>query len=124
MTNARLSIFVCALAAGLAQAGCRSTPPDAAAAPVSLDAAAQQSLARIDGTLKAPGLKQTVEIIRDQQGIPHIYAQNDDDLFFAQGYVMAQDRLWQLEMWRRWREGRLAEIFGPEGVRLSTRARG
>ena len=71
-----------------------------------------------------PGLKEPVEIIRDQQGIPHIYAKNDDDMFFAQGYVMAQDRLWQLEMWRRWREGRLAGDLRPEGVRLSTRAPG
>ena len=70
-----------------------------------------------------PGLKEPVEIIRDQQGMPHIYAKNDDDLFFAQGYVMAQDRLWQLEMWRRWREGRLAEIFGPKAS-TSTRGRG
>jgi len=53
-----------------------------------------------------------VTITRDRWGVPHIKAQSADDLFFAQGYVMAQDRLWQLEMWRRWREGRLAEIFG------------
>ena len=70
-----------------------------------------------------PGLKEPVEIIRDQQGIPHIYAKNDDDLFFAQGYVMAQDRLWQLEMWRRWREGRLAEIFGPKAYDYDARTR-
>ena len=73
--------------------------------------------------LKVPGLKQPVEIIRDQQGIPHIFAQNEDDLFFAQGYVMAQDRLWQLELWRRWREGRLAEIFGPKAFDYDARAR-
>jgi penicillin G amidase len=88
--------------------------PQGASAPASLDELARQSLATIDGSLKVPGLKQPVDIIRDQQGIPHIFAQNDDDLFFAQGYVMAQDRLWQLEMWRRWREGRLAEVFGPK----------
>jgi penicillin amidase len=57
-----------------------------------------------------------VEVIRDQWGVPHIYAQNVDDLFFAQGYVMAQDRLWQMEWWRREREGRLAEILGPAAV--------
>ena len=71
--------------------------------------------------MKVPGLKKPVEIIRDQQGIPHIYAKNDDDMFFAQGYVMAQDRLWQLEMWRRWREGRLAEIFGPKAFDYDAR---
>ena len=74
-------------------------------------------------TSKVPGLKQPVEIIRDQQGIPHIFAKNDDDLFFAQGYVMAQDRLWQTEMWRRWREGTLAEVFGPKAFDYDARAR-
>lgn len=98
-------------------------PPATPATPASLDALATQSLARLDGTLRVPGLKAPVEIVRDQQGIPHIYAQNDDDLFFAQGYVMAQDRLWQLEMWRRWREGRLAEIFGPRAYDFDARTR-
>lgn len=96
-----------------------STPQSAA----SLTELARHSLASIDGEVRVPGLKQAVEIIRDRQGIPHIYAQNDDDLFFAQGYVMAQDRLWQLEMWRRWHEGRLAEIFGPTAVEYDVRTR-
>jgi penicillin amidase len=91
--------------------------------PASLDALARQSLATIDGTVRLSGLKQPVRIVRDRQGIPHIYAQNDDDLFFAQGYVMAQDRLWQLEMWRRWHEGRLAEVFGPKAVDYDVRTR-
>ena len=107
----------------LALAGCSSSTPPPAAPPASLDALAQQSLARLDGELKVPGLRAPVEIVRDQQGIPHIYAQNDDDMFFAQGYVMAQDRLWQLEMWRRWREGRLAEIFGPKAYDYDARTR-
>lgn len=108
--------------AGLVGA-CSSGTPAASTPPASLEALAAQALAQIDGTVKTPGLKAPVEIIRDQQGIPHIYAQNDDDLFFAQGYVMAQDRLWQLEMWRRWREGRLSEIFGPEALAIDRRAR-
>ena len=62
-------------------------------------------------------------MIRDEWGVPHIYAENDDDLFFAQGYVMAQDRLWQMEMWRRWRGGRLAEVFGPEALDYDRRTR-
>ena len=69
--------------------------------PGDLKSLARASLAQIDGELTGTGLKETVEVVRDQYGIPHIYAQNVDDLFFAQGYVMAQDRLWQLEMWRR-----------------------
>jgi penicillin amidase len=91
--------------------------------PESLDAIGRESLAQLDGELNVIGLKQSVEVIRDEWGIPHIYAQNDDDLFFAQGYVMAQDRLWQMEMWRRWHEGRLAEIFGPEAVKYDQRTR-
>ncbi|HWY62364.1 MAG TPA: penicillin acylase family protein [Rhizomicrobium sp.] len=102
---------------------CSPSPPKSASAPVSLDELARQSLATIDGSLKVSGLKQPVEVIRDKQGIPHVYAKNDDDLFFAQGYVMAQDRLWQMEMWRRWREGRLAEVFGPKAFDYDARAR-
>src|SRR5690606_32509668 len=45
------------------------------------------------------------------------------DLFFAQGYVMAQDRLWQMELWRLWHEGRLAEVFGPEAFEYDVRSR-
>jgi penicillin amidase len=96
-------------------------PPSAARAVAAqqgspLDALARASLARIDGRLRAPGLKSDVQVVRDTWGIPHIYAQSTDDLFFAQGYVMAQDRLWQMEMWRRAAEGRLAEIAGPGAV--------
>jgi penicillin amidase len=102
---------------------CSASDATEAAAPASVDELARQSLARIDGELSVPGLKEPVEIIRDQAGIPHIYAKNDDDMFFAQGYVMGQDRLWQLEMWRRWREGRLAEIFGPKAYDFDARTR-
>jgi penicillin amidase len=104
-------------------AACSQEPPKTAKAPASLGELARQSLATIDGNLKVAGLKQPVDIIRDKQGIPHIFAKNDDDLFFAQGYVMAQDRLWQTEMWRRWREGTLAEIFGPKAFDYDVRAR-
>ena len=75
-----------------------------------LEDLASRSLAQLDGALDVPGLQAPVEIIRDDYGVPHIYAENEEDLFFAQGYVMAQDRLWQMEMWRRWHEGRLAEV--------------
>ncbi len=114
---------LCLLALVSFTSACSERTVQGAAAPASLDELARQSLAKIDGTLTVHGLKRPVEIIRDQQGIPHIFAQNDDDLFFAQGYVMAQDRLWQLEMWRRWREGRLAEIFGPKAFDYDARAR-
>jgi penicillin amidase len=115
LTPARAAL--CALV--LAVSAC-STAPDI---PDSLEGLADQALAQIDGSLTVPGLREPVEIIRDEWGVPHIYAQNDDDLFFAQGYVMAQDRLWQMEMWRRWHEGRLAEIFGPAALPYDRRTR-
>jgi len=101
--------------------GCAATPE--ALAPASLEALAAQSLAQIQGDLALPGLREPVEVLRDEWGIPHIYARNTNDLFFAQGYVTAQDRLWQMEMWRRWHEGRLAEIFGPKAFEYDARTR-
>ena len=79
-------------------------------------ALATAALSQIDGIVRLPGLESSVEVIRDRWGIPHVYASNVDDLFMAQGFVAAQDRLWQMEIWRRQREGRLAEILGPHAV--------
>jgi len=59
------------------------------------------------------GLEEPLEIITDQWGIPHIYAQTEADLFFAQGYNAAQTRLFQLEIWRRQVTGTVAELLGP-----------
>ena len=95
----------------------------AAQAPSPLKTMARESLAKIAGESTVPGLTANVEVIRDTWGVPHIYAQNQDDLFFAQGYVMAQDRLWQMEMWRRGLEGRMAEILGPQAVERDRQAR-
>ncbi|MHA1170202.1 MAG: penicillin acylase family protein, partial [Candidatus Hodarchaeales archaeon] len=72
----------------------------------------KRKLPQVEGTLELPGLKAPVEVIRDKWGVPHIYAENDHDLFFAQGFVEAQDRFWQLELNRRTATGRLSEIFG------------
>ncbi|HEY4383775.1 MAG TPA: penicillin acylase family protein, partial [Ktedonobacteraceae bacterium] len=72
----------------------------------------QRPLPQKSGRLYLAGLHESVEIITDRYGIPHIYARNEDDLYFAQGYMHAQDRLWQLEMNRRLGSGRLSEIFG------------
>ena len=72
----------------------------------------QRSYSAVDGAVHLKGLKAEVEIYRDSWGVPHIYAQNEDDLFFAQGYVQAQDRLWQMELHRRMGSGTLSEIFG------------
>lgn len=68
------------------------------------------------GTIKVPGLLGPVEVIRDQWGIPHIYAQNEHDLLFTQGYVHAQDRLWQMEVSRRTANGTLSEAMGRPAV--------
>jgi penicillin amidase len=84
---------------------------------------ARGRLARLDGEVRVPGLDSTVEVRRDQWGVPHIYAKTTHDLFLAQGYVVAQDRLWQMEMWRRAGEGRLAEILGPDFVERDRTAR-
>lgn len=74
-----------------------------------------RSLPVLSGRMAA-GVKKPVEIYRDDYGVPHIYAQSEEDLFYAQGYVMAQDRLWQMDLTRRAVSGRLAEIFGPDYV--------
>ncbi len=63
-------------------------------------------------TLHVAGLKQPVEMLKDRWGITHIYAGNESDLFFAQGYNVARDRLFQLELWRRQATGTVAEILG------------
>ncbi len=63
-------------------------------------------------TLRVSGLKEPVEILKDRWGISHIYAKNESDLFFAQGYNVARDRLFQLELWRRQATGTVAEILG------------
>lgn len=77
---------------------------------------AKASLATVNGTLKIPGVKDQIEIRRDENGVPHIYAKNTYDLFFAQGFVIAQDRLWELEMTRHVSQGRVAELIGPAGL--------
>lgn len=70
-----------------------------------------------DQTIQTAGLQQPVEIIRDRWGVNHIFAKNEHDLFFAQGYAAAQDRLFQLEIWRRQATGTVAELLGPQEVK-------
>lgn len=71
---------------------------------------------QIDGEVAVRGLAAPVEVIRDPLGIPHLYGQRESDLFFAQGYVHAQDRLWQMLFNRIVADGTLAATFGPMGV--------
>jgi penicillin G amidase len=102
------------LAASCLHAGCAR--PAEPTTPDGFADLARQSLAQIEGRMTVAGLTGEVDVLRDQWGVPHIYAQNTDDLFFAQGFVVAQDRLWQMEIWRRTGEGRIAELVGPAGV--------
>ena len=69
-------------------------------------------LPKHDGELRVEGLYDTVEILRDEWGVPHIYASNMHDLFFAQGYTQAQDRWWQMEFYRHIGSGRIEELTG------------
>ncbi len=73
---------------------------------------APQSFPQIDGEIQLEGLDDEVNIYRDTMGIPHIYAATSHDLFFAQGYVHAQDRFWQMDAWRHIGSGELSEMFG------------
>ncbi len=72
----------------------------------------RRSLPQTTGTVTVKGLQKPVEIYRDANGVAHIYAQTTEDLFFAQGYVHAQERFWQMEFQRRVGSGRLSEIIG------------
>ena len=73
-------------------------------------------LPQVSGTLALDGLSAPVQIVRDHWGIPHITAQTQDDLFVAQGFVQAQDRLFQMDLWRRAVQGRLSEVLGSNFI--------
>jgi penicillin G amidase len=81
-----------------------------------LKSAMHEQMPVLDGTLQLPGLSAPVVVRRDAHGIPHIQATSMDDLLEAQGYVVAQDRLWQMDMARRFAAGELAELLGPSVV--------
>ncbi|MBV9719654.1 MAG: penicillin acylase family protein [Candidatus Eremiobacteraeota bacterium] len=72
--------------------------------------------ARYDGTVSGLRVRAAVEVLRDDRGIPHIIARDDRDLFFAQGYVEASDRLFQMDLLRRFTLGKLAEVFGAASL--------
>ena len=76
-----------------------------------------------DDQLFIAGLQEPVEIIRDEWGVNHIYAKNQHDLFFAQGYAAAKDRLFQFEIWRRQATGTVAEILGENELKRDTGTR-
>lgn len=84
---------------------------------------AEKSLSPIDGEVKTRGLQHPVRVVRDNWGVAHIYAANQHDLFFAQGFVAAQDRLFQMELWKRAGQGRLAEVLGKSAIERDRYAR-
>ena len=104
-----VSIWLCAAVAA----------SESASSPV----AATKALAVVSGTLHMPGLRAPVRVLRDRWGVAHIYAGNAHDLFFAQGVVAAQDRLFQMEVWKRAGKGRLSEILGPSALQRDVTAR-
>ena len=89
-----------------------SAAPPTPSAPPSCSIPRAPASRRLEGEIRAPGLDSAVEVRRDRWGVPHIYAKTVHDLFFAQGFVAAQDRLWQIDMWRRIGEGRVSEVLG------------
>jgi penicillin G amidase len=76
----------------------------------------RSALPKMNGEMTLAGLSGNVTVYRDQRGMPHIYANDENDLYFAVGYVMAQERLWQMDLIRRATTGRLSEIFGKDYV--------
>ena len=84
---------------------------------------AEQTAGRVpstEGSRTASFLSGRVDIVRDEWGVPHVLADSDDDLFFGYGYATAQDRLWQLDYYRRKAHGRLSEVIGPSGIEIDT----
>jgi len=71
---------------------------------------------QVSGTLAIAGLSAPVRVVRDHWGVPHIYAQSAGDLFAAQGFVQAEDRLFQMDLWRRSAQGRLSQVLGPNFI--------
>lgn len=81
------------------------------------------ALPQLDGRLQVSGLAAPVTVVRDSHGVPTIRAANLDDLFLAQGFVTAQDRLWQMDMMRRYGSGELSEILGEDTLKLDREQR-
>lgn len=108
MTRSPVSAFLLAgLGVAIALGACRPTRPSAVH---------DYPRPQVSGDLTVAGLHAPVRVVRDRWGVPHIYAQNADDLFFAQGFVQAQDRLFQMDLWRRASQGHLSEVLGSNFI--------
>jgi penicillin amidase len=84
---------------------------------------ARSALPQLDGSLQVKGLSAAVKVTRDSHGVPAIEAATLEDLFFAQGYVTAQDRLWQMDIMRRFGAGELSEILGEDTLKIDREQR-
>ncbi|MGB9202339.1 MAG: penicillin acylase family protein [Terriglobales bacterium] len=84
---------------------------------------AHSALPQLDGSVSVPGISSKVRVVRDGQGVPTIEAATLEDLFFAQGYVTAQDRLWQMDILRRAAAGELSEVIGEATVKMDREQR-
>lgn len=76
----------------------------------------RNSFPKTDGDVEVVGIESEARVVRDEHGVPHIHAETEHDLFFAQGYVHAQDRFWQMDFWRHIGQARLSEMFGASQV--------
>lgn len=83
---------------------------------IMISSISRSALPKVKGELVLQGLNDDVTIYRDERGMPHIYAGNEHDVYMATGYIMAQERLWQMDLIRRATTGRLSEIFGKDYV--------
>src|SRR5258707_6310223 len=84
---------------------------------------ARSPLPQLDGSIAVPGISSKVRVVRDERGVPGIEAATPEDLFFAQGYVTAQDRLWQMDIMRRFASGELSEILGEDTLKIDREQR-
>jgi penicillin amidase len=84
---------------------------------------ARSPLPQLDGSITVPGISSKVRVLRDERGVPTIEAATLSDLFFAQGYVTAQDRLWQMDLMRRAAAGELSEIIGEATIKMDREER-
>src|SRR5580704_922925 len=84
---------------------------------------ARSALPQLDGSVAVPRISSKVRVVRDERGVPTIEAATLEDLFFAQGYVTAQDRLWQMDMMRRSAAGELSEVIGAATVKMDREER-
>src|ERR1700686_4382582 len=88
-----------------------------------LSSIAPSALPQLDCSISVPGISSKVRVVRDERGVPTIEAATLEDLFFAQGYVTAQDRLWQMDIMRRAAAGELSEVIGEDTLKMDREQR-